>query len=158
MRLIDMPLIELLPATAYDAYWSERGTRAMGSRARIVAGDAPDGVVDWAMSELERLEQCWSRFRDDSELSQLNARAGEWTDVSPSMLLALTCALDLHDVTGGRFDPTILDALERRLRVPAHRTARTRIHRDRDRHRRRAGEAPARRTGRPRRHRQGTRG
>jgi thiamine biosynthesis lipoprotein len=85
----------------------------MGSRAHIIAGDAPVGVVDWAITELERLEQCWSRFRPDSELSRLNANAGAWTDVSASMLLALTCAADLHRATGGRFDPTILDALER---------------------------------------------
>jgi thiamine biosynthesis lipoprotein len=95
-----------------DAYWSERLVPAMGSTAHIVAGDAPGGVVDWAITELERLERCWSRFRPDSELSQLNANAGAWTDVSAPMLLALMCAGDLHRATTGRFDPTILDALE----------------------------------------------
>jgi thiamine biosynthesis lipoprotein len=95
------------------AYWSERFLHAMGSPAHIVSGDAPDGVVDWAVAELERLEQCWSRFRPDSELSRLNASGGAWTEVSASMLLALTCAADLHRATAGRFDPTIIDALER---------------------------------------------
>src|SRR5882762_1423038 len=84
----------------------------MGSEAHIVVGDAPDGVADWAAAELERLEQCWSRFRSDSELVHLNSRAGEWVDVSASMLLVLTCAADLHRATAGRFDPTIIDALE----------------------------------------------
>jgi thiamine biosynthesis lipoprotein len=100
---------------AGDPYWSPRTARAMGSRAELVVGDAPSGVVDWALTELERLEQCWSRFRPDSELSRLNTAAcdGAWTDVSASMLLALTCALDLHYLTAGRFDPTVLDALER---------------------------------------------
>lgn len=83
----------------------------MGSRAQIVVGDAPGGVVDWALEELERLEQCWSRFRPTSELSRLNANAGSWTAVGPQMLLVLTCAADLHRVTQGRFDPTILAAL-----------------------------------------------
>jgi FAD:protein FMN transferase len=103
------------PAPAFDvgdAYWSERLARAMGSVAHVVVGDAPDGVVDWALHELERLEQCWSRFRRDSELSGLNARRGVWTDVSTTLMLALTCAADLHRATAGRFDPTILDALE----------------------------------------------
>jgi len=96
-----------------DGYWSERLAHAMGSGAHVVAGDAPAGVVDWAVDELERLEQCWSRFRPDSELSRLNASPGSWTEVSASMLLALTCAADLHRATAGRFDPTVLDALER---------------------------------------------
>lgn len=95
-----------------DAYWSERLARSMGSTAHIVVGDAPDGVVDWAPAELERLEQCWSRFRADSELSLLNAHSGVWVRVSRTMLLALTCAVDLHRVSAGVFDPTILDALE----------------------------------------------
>jgi FAD:protein FMN transferase len=100
---------------ARPAYWSERFVHAMGSSAHIVCGGAPDGVVDWAVAELERLEQCWSRFRPDSELSRLNggASAGAWTEVSASMLLALTCAADLHRATAGRFDPTMIDALER---------------------------------------------
>jgi thiamine biosynthesis lipoprotein len=96
-----------------DPYWSERVVGAMGSTAHIIAGDAPAGVVDWATDELERLEQCWSRFRTDSELARLNARGGTWTDVSAAMLLALTCAADLWRASAGRFDPTIIDALER---------------------------------------------
>lgn len=108
------PVIDTVSIDTGDAYWSERRlARVMGSRAHIIAGDAPEGVVDWATTELERLEQCWSRFRPDSELSHLNANAGAWTDVGASMLLALTCAADLHRATSGRFDPTILDALER---------------------------------------------
>jgi FAD:protein FMN transferase len=106
---IQVPLTEARAA----GYWSESRTRAMGTTAHLVLGDAPAGVAEWALAEIERLEQCWSRFRPDSELARLHARAGEWVDVSPAMLLALTCAADLHHTTAGRFDPTILDALER---------------------------------------------
>ena len=102
-----------MPLTLTDEYWTERRGRAMGSEVHIVAGDAPAGVLDWAVDELERLEQCWSRFRPDSELARVNATAGAWTEVSNPMLLALTCAADLVTATRGRFDPTILDALER---------------------------------------------
>ncbi len=104
-----MPLTE----ARADGYWSECRTRAMGSSAHIVLGDAPVDLAEWALAEIERLEQCWSRFRPDSELAMLHARAGQWVDVSPVMLLALTCAADLHRATAGLFDPTILDALER---------------------------------------------
>jgi thiamine biosynthesis lipoprotein len=102
-----------VPLTLTDEYWTERRGRAMGSGVHIVAGDAPANVLDWAIDELERLEQCWSRFRSDSELTRLNASAGAWTQVSNPMLLALTCAADLVTATRGRFDPTIIDALER---------------------------------------------
>ena len=104
-----MPLIE----SREDGYWTECRDRAMGSTAHVVLGDAPAGLASWALDEIERLEQCWSRFRADSELEALHARAGEWVAVSPAMLLALTCADDLNRSTGGLFDPTIRDALER---------------------------------------------
>jgi thiamine biosynthesis lipoprotein len=107
-----VPVIDARTIDVRDTYWSQRFVRAMGSEAHIVVGDAPDSVADWAPAELERLEQSWSRFRSDSELVHLNSCAGEWADVSASMLLALTCAADLHRATAGRFDPTIIDALE----------------------------------------------
>jgi thiamine biosynthesis lipoprotein len=94
-------------------YWTEQRTAAMGSTAVVLLGDAPAGVADWATSELARLERCWSRFRDDSELAHLHARAGSWTHVSAPMLRGLVCARDLYRATDGRFDPTIRDALER---------------------------------------------
>ena len=106
---IEVPLSE----PGADGYWTERRARAMGSTAHIVLGDAPVGLDEWALEEIERLEQCWTRFRADSELANLHARAGQWVDVSTSMLLALTCARDVHLYTNGLFDPTILEALER---------------------------------------------
>ncbi len=93
-------------------YWTEHRFAAMGSTAHLVFGDAPAGVADWAIDEVARLEQCWSRFRDDSELAHVHARAGSWVNVSAPMLRALTCAQDLHRATNGLFDPTIRDALE----------------------------------------------
>ncbi len=106
-----MPLTE--PQRTDDGYWTECRARAMGSTAHVVVGDAPPGVTEWALEEIERLENCWSRFRSGSELARLNASAGRWLDVSPPMLLALTCAVDLHLATRGLFDPTILESLER---------------------------------------------
>ena len=84
----------------------------MGSDAHLVVGDADETLVEWAVAELARLEQCWSRFRPDSELRRLNARAGRWTTVSTTMLAALTRAREAWLATGGAFDPTVLDALE----------------------------------------------
>ena len=94
-------------------YWTERWFHSMGSSAHFIVGDVDDRVIDWAAAELERLEQCWSRFRPDSELCELNRSGGEWVTVSPTLMLALTKAEELWDVTDGAFDATILPALER---------------------------------------------
>jgi thiamine biosynthesis lipoprotein len=57
-------------------------------------------------------EQALSRFRQESELSKLNARNGQWTAVSDLMWDVLTVALYMAAVTKGRFDLTMLNALE----------------------------------------------
>ena len=62
-----------------------------------------------AEAEFERLEQVMSRFRPDSELSLLNA-AGE-LDASPDLTEVVELALEARDRSGGRFDPTVHDAL-----------------------------------------------
>ncbi len=102
-----------MPLTAVGAYWTERRAPAMGSTAHLVLGDADPALADWAVEELERLEQCWSRFRPGSELRRLNAGSGEWVAVSAPMRLALANARTLWEATGGAFDPTTIDALER---------------------------------------------
>jgi len=84
----------------------------MGSTATVIVGDAEPELVDWAMRELERLEQSWSRFRPDSDLSLLNGSQNEWVAVPPLLVLALERAAQLWDATQGAFDPTILPALE----------------------------------------------
>jgi FAD:protein FMN transferase len=93
-------------------YWVARTRRAMGSVADLVVGDAPLGLVDWAFEEIERLEQSWSRFRDTSDLSILNASPGRDVEVSPRLWGALTRCDVLWRATDGAFDPTILAALE----------------------------------------------
>jgi len=58
-----------------------------------------------------REEMRFSRFRPDSELSFVNARAGRWTKVSPGFAALLCHALEAAARTGGLFDPTVLPAL-----------------------------------------------
>lgn len=95
-----------------EPHWRERRFRAMGAPTHLIVGGAEDPLVDWAVAEVERLEQCWSRFRADSELSLLTERAGEWSPVSPDLLGALVRARRLWEVTAGAFDPTVLRSLE----------------------------------------------
>ena len=84
----------------------------MGSTAEVVVDAEAEGLLDWAELEVARLEQCLSRFRPDSELSRLNRSAEERVVVSRTLALALDEAARLATATHGRFDPTVLDALE----------------------------------------------
>lgn len=56
--------------------------------------------------ELSRLEQIFSLYRDDSEISRLN-REGMLASPSPELLEVLTISASLHHASGGVFDPTV---------------------------------------------------
>jgi thiamine biosynthesis lipoprotein ApbE len=62
--------------------------------------------------ELAAIDQACSRFREDSELSHLNARAGRRVKVGPLLLEALKVALRAAELTDGDVDPTVGRALE----------------------------------------------
>ena len=86
--------------------------RAMGTEIELLvcsskgsAGDAFGAVEE----EFERLEQVMSRFRPDSELSQLN-RAGA-LEVSTDLAHVILLALAAREQTAGRFDPCVHDAV-----------------------------------------------
>jgi FAD:protein FMN transferase len=92
----------------------ERRTfRAMGTEMELfLAGDPgpeSDAAMAAAESEFERLEDLLSRFRPESELSALN-REGR-SAVGEDLLTVVELALDARERTGGRFDPTVHDAL-----------------------------------------------
>jgi FAD:protein FMN transferase len=56
-------------------------------------------------------EAQFTRFSDDSELAALNRSAGEWFQASGELFEVVRLARDLHEQTGGLFDPSMLDAL-----------------------------------------------
>ncbi len=62
--------------------------------------------------ELADIDRACSRFRDDSELVWLNARAGRRTRVGPVLFEALEVALRAARLTDGDVDPTVGRALE----------------------------------------------
>ena len=61
-----------------------------------------------ALALFHEWEQTLSRFLPESELSRLNARAGEPVEVSPLLWTVLTAALQAARATDGRYDPTLL--------------------------------------------------
>lgn len=91
-----------------------RAFLAMGTEIELLldapAGERAEQALDRAESEFERLEQVMSRFRDDSELSRLN-RDGRIDGASPDLARVVELALAARERTGGRFDPTVHDAV-----------------------------------------------
>ncbi len=92
----------------------ERATlEAFGTTALVAVTDA--GSLAAARAVVERVvaefDQACSRFRDDSELSLVNAAAGAAVRVGPVLLEAVTVALRAARLTGGDVDPTIGQAL-----------------------------------------------
>jgi thiamine biosynthesis lipoprotein len=84
----------------------------MGSDAHVVVvGGAPD-ATERARRAIADLERRWSRFLPDSEISVLNAGRATELRVSAATALLIELAVEGWVMTGGRFDPTVLDALE----------------------------------------------
>jgi thiamine biosynthesis lipoprotein len=88
--------------------------RAMGTTVTML-GPADDPAFEDAARQVQDRftaeEQRFSRFRADSELSRVNARAGTPTRVSAPFAALTRLALNGAAATGGRFDPTVHDAL-----------------------------------------------
>ncbi len=80
---------------------------ALGAQARIIV-DHPDApaLIARATAEIRRLENIFSLYRRDSELSRLN-RTGVLEEPSFEMAELLSLCAALHIRTGGAFDPTI---------------------------------------------------
>jgi thiamine biosynthesis lipoprotein len=87
--------------------------RAMGTEveALLETEPHPEAIVELARVEREfaRLEAILSRFRPDSELSRLNEASA--LEAGDDLLSVVRLALAGRERTGGRFDPTVHDAL-----------------------------------------------
>jgi thiamine biosynthesis lipoprotein len=86
---------------------------ALGSTA-VVAVTEPTALAAATLAVEEvvaRFDVACSRFRDDSELTALNASAGSPVHVSPLLLEAVEASLRAARVTDGDVDPTIGEAL-----------------------------------------------
>jgi thiamine biosynthesis lipoprotein len=83
----------------------------MGSDAHVIVVGGPAGLIDEAQRRVEELEQLWSRFREDSEISVLNRAAGRPVRVSPETVELVERAIDAWRLSGGAYDPTLLSAV-----------------------------------------------
>jgi thiamine biosynthesis lipoprotein len=92
---------------------AERRWRAMGTDVHVivVGGSDPDALVGRAVARIEELESRWSRFRPESEVSALNAAAGQWVTVSGDTVRLVERAIEAWRLTGGAVDATVLGAV-----------------------------------------------
>lgn len=88
--------------------------RAMGCTFRVCVAAYSPGQAQLALKTAqgmaEELEAVLSRFREDSELVQLNRAGGG--PVGPALWQAVRWALRCAETTGGLYDPTVLDRVE----------------------------------------------
>jgi FAD:protein FMN transferase len=91
--------------------------RAVGTTcaAAVTTGLQDEHEARWALAaareEVAACEGELSRFDPASDLSRLNAVAGEWAPIGRRLFEALRLALRAREGTDGRFDPTVLPAL-----------------------------------------------
>ena len=90
-----------------------RSFQALGTTATVVVqdDDAADTAQGMLAAELEAIDLACSRFRDDSELEMVHAKAGGPVEVSELLFEALSVAVDAAERTGGAVDPTIGNAI-----------------------------------------------
>lgn len=89
--------------------------RAMGCQMLAVldvASEQAARLLAQVPAWFEEWEQTLSRFRQDSELSQLNRNAGRWTPVSAVLWAVVQAALLAARQSQGLVVPTLLNALE----------------------------------------------
>ncbi len=100
------------PLAAVEQPTGTYGFRAMGTDWEVLTCPDDGGA---AGARVERravaLEARFSRFRDDSELSKVNRRRGEWVVVSAEMFEVVGQALQARERSGGLFDPLLLEAM-----------------------------------------------
>jgi thiamine biosynthesis lipoprotein len=86
----------------------------MGSDIHVVvwSRSRADRLADLAVHRVDLLEQCWSRFRSDSELNRLNARAGDGpVTVSEDLHRLVATLVTAWQWTEGDVDATVLGAM-----------------------------------------------
>ena len=90
---------------------TEARFRVMACDAHVILVGADAGADDRARRRLEDLEALWSRFREDSDVSRLNSSPEAMLVVSLDTVRLVTTMKEAWARTGGRYDPTLLGAI-----------------------------------------------
>jgi thiamine biosynthesis lipoprotein len=100
-------------ATPFQATKLEVKEEAMGTSLHFITFTTPTldesgvrAVIAKAVEEIRRLENVLSEWKPESEIGQVNARAGEWVTVGPEALEVIGKGLWAGKLSGGSFDIT----------------------------------------------------
>ena len=70
-------------------------------------------VFSECFGEIKRIENAYSRFLGNSELSKLNSTLGKWQHISDEFIFLLEQAKHFNKLTNGNFDITLKSVLDR---------------------------------------------
>ena len=117
--------------------------KAMGTSITVIAYTSPKlgqlditRAIDAAMGEIDRLEKLMSSWKEDSEVSQLNRKSGEFVQVAPETFEVIEKGLWAGTVSEGTFDITFQalsglwkfgDASEREPKPPSPKDVKQRL-------------------------------
>jgi thiamine biosynthesis lipoprotein len=82
----------------------------MGTELTISVSGHPD-LLELGVARVDQLEQLWSRFLPDSDISRCNETRGLQVFVHADTRRLVRHGLRANALTAGTFDPTVLDAL-----------------------------------------------
>lgn len=88
-------------------------TRVMASHVQLVVVDGPDGAAADALELLRTLEDRWSRFRPDSDITRLNTYPDQPVTVDEATIALVEAMFAAWRLTDGRYNPTVLPDLMR---------------------------------------------
>ncbi|MGI9499927.1 MAG: FAD:protein FMN transferase, partial [Geminicoccaceae bacterium] len=104
-----MTLLPGIGSTATVPRWTWRGN-ALGAKAEMTLVHPDEAtakkLIRLAVDEIERLENVFSLYREDSELVRLN-RSGHIDAPSPDLAALLSIARHFSELTDGAFDVTV---------------------------------------------------
>ena len=100
-----MTALAVKTESGYDVRrWQALGTYVHLSTDRPESGDRAEAL---ARQVIETVDRTCSRFLPDSDLSRVNASAGEWVDVDPFFTSAVAIALEAAAATDGLVNPCL---------------------------------------------------
>jgi thiamine biosynthesis lipoprotein len=88
-----------------------RAFRALGGDCELLALDVERDALADGEAWIHEMHKRLTRFDESSELSRLNAAAGNWTPVSPELRALLAESLRAFDLSGGLVHAATLPAL-----------------------------------------------
>lgn len=86
---------------------------SMGTWCHLIVHGGTADAATRAQRHVESLDRAWTRFDASSELCQFNASAGAWQHISDDLRVLIGHALLGWRLTGGAFDPFLVDDIAR---------------------------------------------